>query len=93
MSWGHYVDCVVTLCVSLCQRPSNGGPEGVVLHFRSFINLPFAPTLFGRPDGMEGEERRRRLVNEFRGGLRELITHFIVALGLIFRNFRISAPK
>lgn len=27
-------------CVSLCQRPRKGRPEGVVLHFYSFINSP-----------------------------------------------------
>lgn len=27
-------------CISLCQRPRKGRPEGVVLHFYSFINSP-----------------------------------------------------
>lgn len=27
-------------CVSLCQRPRKGRPEGLVLHFYSFINSP-----------------------------------------------------
>ena len=48
------------LCVSLCQRPRKGGPEGVVLHFHSFINSPFAPTVFAGMDMMEGERERER---------------------------------
>lgn len=49
------------LCVSLCQRPRKGRPQGVVLHFHSVINSPFAPTVFARMDAMEGGREREGL--------------------------------
>lgn len=49
----------VFLCVSV---PEKGRPQGVVLHFHSVINSPFAPTVFARM-GQDG----RRAVEGFGG--------------------------
>lgn len=54
---GLYVDCEC-VCVSLCQRPRKGRPKGVVLHFHSFINSPFALAVFAGTDRMKGEKKK-----------------------------------
>lgn len=60
----HTSLCLVLLPVSV---PETGVPQGVVLHFHSFINSPLAPSLFAKTDMVGGRAYKQMEVNGFKG--------------------------